>query len=134
MTVAGFLVLGALVNVAVAWGCAYWIDGGRPLVKSPARGVTASRQPRWQILMARGPASTVIRSTASSMPPPPVPLPPDVVRPPPQQLHIQLTPERNRSIDVHNIHRRPHHSNLNTLHTVSVPDFTDGSTPRSRRE
>jgi hypothetical protein len=75
-----FLVVGGAVNIAVAWGCACFIDGGRPLVASAVRGGTAPQQPRWQVLMGRRPGSTVIRTSASSIPPPPVPLPPDATQ------------------------------------------------------
>jgi hypothetical protein len=77
---AGLLLLGAIINVAVARGCAYWIDGGRPLLASPVRGITAPQQPRWDVLMGRRPGSVVIRSSASRIPLPPLPLPPDATR------------------------------------------------------
>ncbi len=75
-----FLASGVVVNVAVAWSCAYWIDGGRSLVASPVRGNTALEHPRWQILAGRRPGVMVIRSDASGIPPPPVPLPTDATQ------------------------------------------------------
>jgi hypothetical protein len=71
------LALGGVVNVAVAWGCAYFIDGGRPLVASAVQGITAPQHPRWEVLLGRRSGSLVIRSSASGIPPPPVPLPTD---------------------------------------------------------
>ena len=72
-----FLASGVVVNVAVAWSCAYWIDGGRCLITSAVRGNTALEHPRWQILTGRRPGAMVIRSDASGIPPPPVPPPPN---------------------------------------------------------
>ncbi|MHC4993086.1 MAG: hypothetical protein ACYTGC_19105, partial [Planctomycetota bacterium] len=72
-----FLASGVVVNIAVAGSCAYWIDGGRSLIPSAVRGDTALQHPRWQILAGRGPGVMVIRSDASGIPPPPVPLPSD---------------------------------------------------------
>jgi hypothetical protein len=72
-----FLALGAVVNVGVAWGCAYFIDGGRCLITATARGRTAVEHPRWEVVLGRRAGVTLIRSDASGIPPPPVPLPAD---------------------------------------------------------
>jgi hypothetical protein len=82
-----FVASGVVVNVAVAWSCAYWIDGGRPLVAAPVRGNTALEHPRWEVLMGRRAGAMVIRSDASGIPPPPVPLPTDAT---PQEIEAWL--------------------------------------------
>ncbi|MHC4217971.1 MAG: hypothetical protein ACYSU7_05890 [Planctomycetota bacterium] len=71
------LVVGFVLNLTVAWSCAFYMDGGRSLIGSGVRGITASQQPRWRILMGRRAGATVIRSDTSDIPPPPVPLPTD---------------------------------------------------------
>jgi hypothetical protein len=77
---AGCLLLGAVINVAVAWACAVWIDGGRPFIASAVEGVTAREHPRWQVALGRRAGATVIRSTASGIPRPPVLLPADATQ------------------------------------------------------
>jgi hypothetical protein len=105
------LALGGVVNVAVAWGCALFIDGGRPLIASAVRGVTALEPPRWEILAGRRPGSMVIRSDASGIPPPPVPLPPDA------------TPDEIAAWMQGGL------SAFNRPHVVAVPDWSRASAP-----
>ncbi len=80
--VAIFLLLGAVVNVAVAWGCALWIDGMAPeLFPSFVGGVTAEAHPHWRVLIARGRGSTVVLvSGATRKPYPRGPLPADATK------------------------------------------------------
>ncbi len=75
LTIGIFLLLGAVVNVAVAWGT-LWIAGDW----SPVWGVTAPEHPRWRVFVGRGPGATVVRSSASRKPRPRGVLPPDATQ------------------------------------------------------
>ena len=72
-----FLLLGAIVNVAVAWGSALWVDG--MALETMARGlegVTAVDHPRWHVSVASSGTSTLVQTGASRKPPGPrTPLP-----------------------------------------------------------
>jgi hypothetical protein len=108
-----FVASGVVVNVAVAWNCAYWIDGGRCLVTSALRGDTALEHPRWQILAGRRPGVMVIRSDASGIPPPPVPVPADAT--PEERMAWMNAPM----------------ATLDARAVVSVPRWSRASTPPS---
>ncbi|MHC4304038.1 MAG: hypothetical protein ACYTFF_19180 [Planctomycetota bacterium] len=106
-----FLASGVVVNIAVAWSCAYWIDGGRCLVTSAVRGNTALEHPRWQVLLGRRPGAIVIRSDASGIPPPPVPLPPDAT---PEEMMAWMNVPT---------------ASINARAVVSAPRWSRASTP-----
>ena len=75
-----FLLAGAVVNVAVAWGCAVWLDSGGPIHGSPTRGVTATDDPRWWVWVIDVRGSTMVKSWASRDPPRLGALPPDATQ------------------------------------------------------
>ncbi len=64
-----FLLAGAVVNVAVAWACAVWLDRGGPIHGSPKDGVTAADDPRWWVWVIDARGSTLVKSWASRDPP-----------------------------------------------------------------
>jgi len=70
------LLLGAIVNIAVAWGCALWVDAV-PLGSSEQwqSGASHLEQPRWDVMVVEGAASTSVFATASRVSRP-GPLPP----------------------------------------------------------
>ncbi len=80
ITILIFLLAGAVVNVAVAWGCALWLDSGGPIHSSPKRGVTAADYPRWWVWVIDARGSTMVKSWASRDPPRLGALPPDATQ------------------------------------------------------
>lgn len=66
------LLLGAIVNIAVAWGSALWVDGMalETLARATA-GVTAPDHPRWHVSVASSGTATLLQTGASRIPPGP---------------------------------------------------------------
>ena len=80
LIIATFLLAGMVVNVAVAWGCAVWLDSGGPIHGSPKRGVTAADDPRWWVWVVDARGSTMVKSWASRDSPRLAALPPDATQ------------------------------------------------------
>ena len=55
-----FLLLGAIVNVAVAWGCAVWVD---PTKGEDEIGFRSSGQHTWEFVRTVAPGTTLLWST-----------------------------------------------------------------------
>ena len=67
-----YLLLGAIINVAVAWGSALWVDGmALETLARDVKGVTAVDHPRWHVSVASSGTSTLVQTGASRKPPGP---------------------------------------------------------------
>ncbi|MCH8823268.1 MAG: hypothetical protein IH984_07135 [Planctomycetes bacterium] len=76
-----FILLGAIVNVAVAWASALWVDAMAPkYFPAQLRGNTAANHPRWGVLVTPEFSSTHVQSSASRKPPARSPLPPNATK------------------------------------------------------
>lgn len=70
-TILLFLVFGAIVNVAVAWGCAFWVDAmPRGSMERAQRGASHRQQPRWDVLVVERAASTFVFAGSVRVSPP----------------------------------------------------------------
>ncbi|MEE9130377.1 MAG: hypothetical protein V3T84_10185 [Phycisphaerales bacterium] len=67
-----FLLLGAIINVAVAWASSLWVDGmALEMLARAISGVTAADHPRWHVSVASSGTSTLVQAGASRKPPGP---------------------------------------------------------------
>ncbi len=67
-----FLLLGAIINVAVAWSSSLWVDGmALETLARARRGATAAHHPRWHVSGASSGTSTLVQAGASRKPPGP---------------------------------------------------------------
>ncbi len=67
-----FLFLGAIINIAVAWGSSLWVDGmALETLARDVKGVTAAHHPRWHVSVASSGSSTLVQAGATRKPPRP---------------------------------------------------------------
>ncbi len=67
-----FLLLGAIINIAVAWSSSLWVDGmALETLARAVRGVTAAHHPRWHVSVASSGTSTLVQTGATRKPPGP---------------------------------------------------------------
>ena len=67
-----FLLLGAIINVALAWGSSLWVDGmALATLARDVKGVTAAHHPRWSVSVASSGTSTLVQTGATRKPPGP---------------------------------------------------------------
>ena len=67
-----FLLLGAIINIAVAWGSALWVDDmALETLARRRQGVTAAHHPRWHVSVASSGTSTLVHAGPTRKPPGP---------------------------------------------------------------
>ena len=77
-----FLLLGACINIAIAWGSALWVDGmALETLAEGIEGVTAADHPRWHVSIASSGTSTLVQAGATrKLPGPPTTLRADATK------------------------------------------------------
>ena len=70
LTTLVLLLLGAIINVAIAWASALWVDG-MPVerIAKLRPGITQIDQPRWRVRVVTRVSSTTVQSEATDAPP-----------------------------------------------------------------